>query len=230
VTHPLISVVIPAFNREHYLADALASVVSQGHVPLEVIVVDDGSMDGTVAVAHRFPDVRCISRTRGGAAAARNTGVAAARGEFVAFLDSDDVWADGKIARQIEALGARPDAQMAFGWVQHFVSPEAPEAVRTRVYCPPEPGPGRCCGTLLVTRNTMDRIGPFDETLGAGEFIEWYSRARGAGTSEVMVEQIVLHRRLHGGNLGYQQPELRLQIVQAVGKHLRRQRESRNGN
>lgn len=69
---PLLSVVIPAFNCELYLAEALASVLSQGYAALEVIVVDDGSTDGTVAVARRFPDVRCISRGHGGAAAARN--------------------------------------------------------------------------------------------------------------------------------------------------------------
>lgn len=230
MTPSLISVVIPAFNREQYLAESIESVLSQGHEPLEVIVVDDGSTDGTVAVARRFPEVRCISRVQGGAAAARNTGIAAARGELLAFLDSDDIWVEGKVARQVDALRARADAALVFGWVRCFLSPEAPEAVRRRILCPPEPSPGRCCGTLLLTRKTMERVGPFDETLGAGEFIDWYSRATSAGASEVMVEHVVLCRRLHGGNLGYQQPRLRHELVRAVGNHLRRKRESQNGS
>lgn len=222
---PLLSVVIPAFNRELYLAEALESVLSQGHAALELIVVDDGSTDGTVAVARRFPGVRCISRGHGGAAAARNTGVAAAHGELLAFLDSDDIWVDGKIVRQIEVLRRAPDAAMVFGWVRQFLSPDAPDAVRARIICPPEPSPGRCCGTLMVTRDAMEWVGPFDETLGAGEFVDWYSRARFGDVREGMVEQVVLRRRLHGGNLGFQRPALRQELLRAVGNHVRRQRQ-----
>ncbi len=228
MTHPLVTVVIPAFNRERYLGDALESVLSQGREPLEVIVVDDDSSDGTVGVARRYPGVRCISRPHGGAAAARNTGVVAAHGDLLAFLDSDDIWVEGKVTCQIAALRSIPGAAMVFGWVRHFLSPDIPDAVRTRLRCPPEPSPGRCCGTLLVTREAMERVRPFDETLGAGEFIDWYSRARGTGTTEVTVEQVVLRRRLHGGNCGFQQPALRQELVRAVANHLRRQRAGRH--
>ena len=224
MAHPLITVVIPAFNRERYLGDALASVLSQGYEPLEVIVVDDGSSDGTVGVAHRFPEVRCISRPHGGAAAARNTGIATANGELLAFLDSDDIWCEGKVSCQIAALRSNPGAAMIFGWVRQFLSPDVPEAVRRGLLCPPGPSPGRCCGAMLVTREAMGRAGPFDETLGAGEFIDWYSRARDVGTSEVMLEQTVLLRRLHGGNLGFQRPALRQELARAVATHLRRRK------
>ena len=223
MTPPLLTVVIPAFNRERYLGDALGSVLAQGHDALDLIVVDDGSTDATAAVARRFAAVRCISRPHGGAAAARNTGVAAARGELLAFLDSDDLWVEGKVACQIAALRAGPGAAMVFGWVRHFLSPEVSDALRARMLCPPDPGPGRCCGTMMITREAMGRVGRFDETLGAGEFIDWYSRARDAGTSEVMVERVVLRRRLHGGNLGFQRPALRRELARAVANHLRRQ-------
>jgi glycosyltransferase involved in cell wall biosynthesis len=219
---PLVSVVIPAFNRERYIGDAVASVLSQGYESLEVIVVDDGSSDGTLAAARRFPGVRCIGRAHGGAAAARNTGVAAARGDLLAFLDSDDLWTEGMLRRRLAAIGGPSGAAAAFGWVRQFVSPELADDVRAALACPSAPAPGRCCGTLLVTREAMEMVGPFDETMGAGEFIDWYSRAAGAGVREVMVEDVVLLRRLHAANLGFRRPELRLELVRAVGNHLRR--------
>jgi glycosyltransferase involved in cell wall biosynthesis len=224
---PLVTVVIPAFNRERFLGDAIESVFLQDHRPLEVLVVDDGSTDGTAAVARRFPGVRYLGRSHGGAAAARNTGVTAARGEFLAFLDSDDLWLKEKLACQIEAMVASPDPAMAFGWVQQFVSPDATGPVRDRIVCPEKPRPGRTCGTLLLRREVMERVGPFDESLAAGEFVDWLSRARLLGIRDVMVERVVLRRRLHGGNLGYQNPALRQDLVRAVGNHLRRQREAR---
>jgi glycosyltransferase involved in cell wall biosynthesis len=222
-------VVIPAHNRERYLAEALESARTQGPEPVEVIVVDDGSTDATVAVARRFPDVRCISRRHGGAAAARNTGIAVARGEFLAFLDSDDVWLGGKTAWQLDALRSNPGVAMAFGWVQEFVSPDTPAAVRARIACPREPGPARCCPTMLIARRAFERVGAFDETLAAGEFIDWYSRAMAAGQSETMVERVVLRRRLHSGNLGFQRPALRHELVRAVHRHLKRREAGGDG-
>src|SRR5579883_2718722 len=96
---PLVSVVIPTYNYGHFLGRALASVFAQTYAPIECIVVDDGSTDDTPAVLAQYGDrVRVIKRQRGGPAAARNAGVEAAKGEFVAFLDADDWWAKDKIA------------------------------------------------------------------------------------------------------------------------------------
>ncbi|MGE4062934.1 MAG: glycosyltransferase family 2 protein [Rhodospirillaceae bacterium] len=104
---PLVSVVIPAFNCEDTIARALASVQQQEYDPLEIIVVDDGSTDRTREVVEnlRLPDLTLIQRKqRGGASAARNAGIFAARGEYVAFLDADDEWLPGKIAKQLALI------------------------------------------------------------------------------------------------------------------------------
>ncbi|MCC6852372.1 MAG: glycosyltransferase family 2 protein [Rubrivivax sp.] len=105
-----VSAVIPAYNAERHLAACLASVLAQrGPFALEVIVVDDGSADATAEAARRFAGVRCIRQANGGPSAARNAGIAAAAGEFVAFLDADDRWEPGKLARQVTLLRAQPE-------------------------------------------------------------------------------------------------------------------------
>src|SRR3954466_14096555 len=108
---PDISIVVPAYNVAGYLAEALRSALAQKGVTLEVIVVDDGSTDGTSKVIALFagdPRLRVIRQANAGLPAARNTGVAAATGRYVGFLDGDDVWLDGKAARHVELLDANP--------------------------------------------------------------------------------------------------------------------------
>jgi glycosyltransferase involved in cell wall biosynthesis len=107
---PLVSVVIPAYRSARTLPTAVNSVLRQTATDLEVIIVDDGSTDGTLAVAQSISDPRVavISQPNGGAAAARNTGIAAARGEWVALLDADDIWLPEKLERQLATLAANP--------------------------------------------------------------------------------------------------------------------------
>src|SRR5437763_10476780 len=101
---PLVSVVIPSWNRAGLLPDALDSVFAQEYSPLQVIVIDDGSTDDTMALAARYPSVDFFYQEHQGSAAARNTGVDRARGQYVAFLDSDDVWLPGKLHTELEVF------------------------------------------------------------------------------------------------------------------------------
>ena len=110
-----VSVLIPCYNREGSLPAAVESALVQTAPPEEVVVVDDGSTDGSAAVAEGFgPPVRVVRQANGGAAAARNRGLDECRGEWVAFLDSDDVWAPDKLERQLAAAAAAPDADLVF--------------------------------------------------------------------------------------------------------------------
>ncbi len=111
----LVSVVIPTYNRALHLGAAIESALGQTYRPLEVIVVDDGSTDGTADVVATFgSDVRYLHQPNGGVAAARNLGLRHARGEFIAFLDSDDRWQPWKLAAQVELLRKRPDIGMVW--------------------------------------------------------------------------------------------------------------------
>jgi glycosyltransferase involved in cell wall biosynthesis len=201
MSRPLISVVIPARDREAYVGEAIESVLLQRQPSLEIVVVDDGSRDRTASIARGFPAVRCIRRDHGGAAAARNTGVEAARGELLAFLDSDDRWAPRKLERQLAALSNATGPALVLGHVEHFVSPELDQSTASRLACPERAAPGLCCGAMLLSAMDFHRVGPFDETFRVGEFIDWYARAEEASLERTIVDAVVLYRRLHAGHL-----------------------------
>jgi glycosyltransferase involved in cell wall biosynthesis len=112
---PLVSIVIPAYNSEKYVADAVKSVLQQTYVSREVIVVDDGSTDGTAAALKPFSDVvRYLHQTNRGEPAARNLGIRNARGEYIAFVDADDLWLPEKLARQMAYLAAHPNCAFVY--------------------------------------------------------------------------------------------------------------------
>ena len=187
-----VSVVIPARDAEPYLGEAIESVLAQVPAPLEVVVVDDGSTDGTAGVARSFAGtVRCVSQPPLGTAAAVNRGVELLQGSFLAFLDADDVWVEGKLALQLAALRARPSLDAVFGHVVEF-GEGRPAG---------EPFPGYVRGTMLIRRAAYDRVGPLADWR-LGEFVEWYARAVDAGLESALLPEVVLRRRLHGSNTG----------------------------
>src|SRR5512139_3128801 len=118
---PQVSVVIRAYNAIDHIEDCLASVTDQ-RTPfsLEIIVVDDGSTDGTLEKLRSTPGLTCLAQSKRGPAAARNAGIRHARGEYIAFLDADDLWPDGKLQKQVELLQRHPDAAMCFGDCRQF--------------------------------------------------------------------------------------------------------------
>ena len=182
---PLVSVIIPAFNRAEVIQRAVDSVAAQNFKDYEVIIVDDGSTDD-LAFVEKYSGLAHIRLIRHpenrGAAAARNTGVAAAAGRFIAFLDSDDSWHPDKLACQVAALqGAAPNVRVcATGYILR-------KGNRELTICP-QPPPGRfkteilfgCTispgTTLLIDRSVFDKIGLFDENLRRLEDWDWLLR------------------------------------------------------
>lgn len=202
-----VTVVIPARNAEAYLGEALESVVGQTLPVEEVIVVDDGSVDGTAAVADSFDGpVRCIRQSASGVGAALNRGVDEASTELLAFLDADDLWSKDKNELQVAALAAADGPDMVFGHVRHFQSPELTAAERDRVLLPAGLAPGYCKGTMLIHRESFRRAGPFATQWRTGEFVDWYARALDAGLRSALLPQAVMSRRLHADNTGLQIP------------------------
>lgn len=117
---PLVSAIVPAYNAAKTITETLHSVRAQTYRHLEILVIDDGSKDETVSIAEaqaaEDPRIRLIKQPNGGVAAARNTGIRAARGEFVAPIDADDIWAPTKIARQVERVRANANATLCYTW------------------------------------------------------------------------------------------------------------------
>jgi glycosyltransferase involved in cell wall biosynthesis len=199
---PLVSVIVPVCNGARFLRQALDSLLAQSYRLVDPIVVDDGSSDGSAAIARSHPAVRCMSQRRAGVAAARNAGLASAHGDLVAFLDADDRWAPEKLHWQIDYLHRHPRVGFVLGLLQNFIEDEAAPPLELR----PDllrPQPGYSTGTMLVRREVFERIGGFDSALEPGETMDWLARAVDAGVQHGIVRRVVLYRRLHDRNTSY---------------------------
>ena len=155
-----ISAIIVVYNGERYLAEAIESILAQTHPPSELIVVDDGSTDGTATIARGFAEVRYQYRPNGGIGAARNLGLELARGDFIAFLDADDLWMPEKLAQQAAAFAADPQLGIVTGLIEQFHSPELDPAIAATIHCPRDPMPGHSFGAMLIRREVFSRVGP----------------------------------------------------------------------
>lgn len=224
-----ISVVIPVFNCEKYVAEAIRSVLAQSRPPEEIIVVDDGSTDSSADVVKTFGTaVQYVWQTNQKIGAARNAGVAIATGNYIAFLDADDIWMPNKLELQSGALCAAPDVHMVFGKVRHFRSPELDPEISHRFHCPAEEMPGINAASMLVRRTAFDRIGRFDTNLTLGEFLEWYARALDQGLQSLIIDEVILLRRVHSMNTGIQSKDSRQDYVRLLKAMLDRRRGGEN--
>src|SRR5215813_10088973 len=167
MTSPLISCIVPVFNGERYLRETLDSILRQTYQPLEVIVADDGSTDGTAAlVASYGPQITYLRQPHAGPAAARNSGLSRAWGEFIAFLDADDLWHPEKLARQMARFRARPDLDLCVTHIQNFCSPELNNAAAERRDLRLlQPLPGYTLVTLLARRSLFQTVGQLNPAL-----------------------------------------------------------------
>jgi glycosyltransferase involved in cell wall biosynthesis len=225
----LVSVVIPAYQAERYVGEAIASAQAQEGVEVEVIVVDDGSTDGTRAAVERHAGVRYLRQANAGIGPARNAGVLVAEGEFLAFLDADDLWTEGRLARQVALLRADPSLDMVFGHAHQFADPEHAAEIARGVAFIAEPTAAYIAGTMLILRSAFERVGPFPSHLEVGEFVEWYLRAVDLGLSGRMDDQVVLRRRIHLANTGILKRDARLDYVRIVKASLDRRRAREGG-
>jgi glycosyltransferase involved in cell wall biosynthesis len=200
---PLISCVVPVYNGERYLREALDSILAQTYQPLEVIVVDDGSTDRTPELIASYAGrVRPFRQPHAGASAARNLGLRQARSEFVAFLDADDLWHRQKLARQMDRFEARPELDLCVTGGQNFWMPELSETdERARDPRQTQPWPGYVStATLLARRRAFDLVGSFDTSLEQGEDRDWFIRAAELGLVKELLPEVLLRRRMHGAN------------------------------
>jgi glycosyltransferase involved in cell wall biosynthesis len=225
-----ISVVIPVRDGERYIAEALDTVLGQTEPPGEVVVVDDGSTDGTVAAVEAYaPAVRCLARPAEGIGAALNTGISACGGELLAFLDADDLWAERKLELQLRALDGDPAVDLVFGHVEQFVSPELTEEERAKVRLTHERAPGLLKGAMLARRPAFDRVGGFGTGWVVADFIDWYGRSEDAGLRSLVLPDVVLRRRIHTANTGLRRKDARQDYARAMGDLLRRRRAAGGG-
>lgn len=189
------SVVIPAFNAAGTLEETIRSVLVQTVQPREIIVVDDGSTDGTGALAYRFGDViRVIRQENAGVGRATTVGLAAVETELVATLDADDLWLPHKTASQIGHLRDHPECHGVFSFWRTFGVGQDGRDI----------GPGWSRITMLIRTDAARRVGPvIDPPGGRGDMIDWIARARDIGLRLDMMEEVLTLRRIRPGSLSY---------------------------
>lgn len=220
-----VSVIVPVYNGERFLADAIESIQAQRYHPLEIIVVDDGSTDDTGLVATRFGDgVRCVYQPQSGLPVARNTGLEATRGDVIAFLDADDLWRDDKLELQLLRLVVDPALEVVLGltqlmgWTGNVHGKQTFEALG-------EPLVALSLGGAVFRRTVFDRVGRFDETLPYTHDMDWFMRARELGVSILLQQEVTLYYRRHADNMSNQLAAGKQDLLKMLKKSLERRRQ-----
>lgn len=214
-----VSVIIPAYNAEKFLAEAVESVRAQSWPgEVEVVVCDDGSRDGTAEVARSLERVVLIQHSQSkGVSAARNLAVNKSSGEVIAFLDADDLWCPEKLEQQLAELAQADKASLVFGLCQEFDA-SGPRG-EYRPTCLPT--------TCLCPRAVWERVGEFDEELKMAEFSEWLTRAKELEVPFLTPPIKAARRRIHGDNIGLREKDDRRAYLEVARRHLARRRAKR---
>ena len=224
----LISCIVPVYNGERYLSEALDSIIAQTYRPLEIIVVDDGSTDETPHIVARYgQQISYLRQSNQGPAAARNRGVDSAHGEFIAFLDADDLWHKEKLARQMACFKVRPELELCITHIKNFWVPELKheqEQLKNSPLAQEQPGPSQ---TILARHTLFNRVGKFDETILHRDTMEWILRSQDLGATCEILSKALVYRRIHDNNLSRRRSTIdRRDLLDIVKSVLIRRRET----
>lgn len=179
----------------------MESVEKQTYAPLEIVVVDGPSTDGTARLAQSFPRVHYLRQSGAGMWNALNEGLGQARGEFVAIISADDLWVPDKVQVQVNYLLAHPDAQYTFGLTK-FVLIEGetpPRAFRTELFQGAREA--ILLEVLLARRGLFERVGKFDESLRVVSDVDWFARLTNLNAPHAVIPRVLLQKRIHAHNL-----------------------------
>ncbi len=177
---PKVSTITVVRNGERYLAEAIRSILAQSLPPREIIVVDGQSEDQTATIARSFAEVRYLRQPDRGLANARNQGIEAAQGEWIAFLDHDDLWHPDKLAIQLGFMKQHPALLYTTTWMRFVVTEGAPPRPG---FDPEAPRPGATPSTLVARRELFAKIGGFDPAYAIGCDADWFTRSRDHGST-----------------------------------------------
>ena len=222
--NPLVSVILPVYNGERYLAEAIESVLAQTYRPVELIAVDDGSTDGTAEIAKSYSDVRYLHQPNQGNGRARNAGLKAAQGDLIALLDADDLWLENKLHTQVEHLRQHPELGYVVCRMHPFLEPGTdwpPHLNRDHYQSDP---PLYTPSALLAWRWVFERVGMFDARYVHGNDSDWLFRARDADIPMAVVPRVLLRKRIHGQNLSHDTGLVTRELLQVLHSSLRRRR------
>jgi len=217
---PRVSVIMPLHNGEAFVEEALQSVCDQGLTELEILVVDDGSNDGGAdRVRACGAPSTLLRQPHSGPAAARNRGIRAAQGAYLAFIDADDCWPEDRLAWQLALLDADPGLAVVQGQLEEMREQEG----RWVATGAPLFANSLCTG--LFRREVFNSVGCLDESLMYCEDVDWFLAARAAAIAIHREQRVAVRYRRHTGNLTNRRDLVRKYTLRVVAKHRRRLRD-----
>ncbi|WP_017718246.1 glycosyltransferase [Kamptonema formosum] len=226
---PLVSVIMAVKNGERFLAEAIESVLSQTYEPYEIIVVDGQSTDSTEKIAKSYKPVRYIRQTGQGVADAYNAGIDAARGEFVAFLSHDDLWAPNKLSVQVDYLISHPEIQYTVAKAKFFLEEGysippgfKPELLEGEPIC-------RTMETLVVRKTLFEEIGKLNPEFSPADDVDWFARAKDRKIPMAVIPEVLLSKRIHDANTSLSDQKLNNQLLLRILKQSIERQRSRRG-
>jgi len=221
------TVIVPVFNGERHIAAAIESVRAQTRPVDEVIVIDDGSTDATVAIVESFPEVTLLRQANRGASAARNSGITKACGDYFAMLDADDLWPANRQEIMAGMLDEDPSLGLVMGTQRLMVEPGAalpywvPEGDLEDIDPKDLPRP---TGSFVARRSVFEVVGLYEETMIHAEDTDWFLRSRDLGIVWALIPDVVLIRRIHGANLTYDTEAQRRSMFEVLQRRMARRR------
>jgi glycosyltransferase involved in cell wall biosynthesis len=199
----MISVILPVYNGERYLEQAVESILAQDYPNIEILIIDDGSTDKTAIVAKKFPGVRYEFQENRGPSSARNRGASLAKGELLSFLDHDDFWVSHKLSSQVKAMGQNENIGFVICQCCILPDPEFPPPMKLRKELTEHPQKTYIPSGLLIRKAILEQIGGFDERYRTDEDTDLMFRLRDAKIDYGYCEELLFYHRMHQTNLSY---------------------------
>lgn len=223
-----ISVIIPVYNGATFIEGAIQNILSQTLQPQEIIVVDDGSTDGTAEIVNQFPQVTYLYQNNQGPSAARNIGIASAKGDLISFLDCDDLYPSNKLQLLYNYFTEDTDLKAVVGTFQYFFDTENDKAGYSEIH------EGNIANHVLVgaglfKKTIFSAVGNFDEKLLYSEDFDWYQRLYASKEKFIKIDDCCLLYRRHANNYTNSKKGVQKGFLQALHKAMALKKERQNG-
>ena len=207
--NPFISIIMPTYNRAGYIEEALDSIKKQTFTDYEIIVVDDGSTDNTKEILENYSGIRYLLLEHGGIATARNAAVKAARGKWIAFLDSDDLWKEDKLQKQVDYLHTHPDCRIVYTKFSNFTEIPEDELDERQKELLQTDDISWYLPSALVDARLFDEVGLFDKKWEPNDDTEWNFRLKFYKINmNHCINEVLYLRRVHVSNISNARREL----------------------
>lgn len=225
MNNQLVSVIVPVYNGERFLRESIESILNQQYKEIEIIIIDDGSTDRSAEIAKSYENVHYINQSNQGPSVARNMGIQTSKGNFISFLDCDDVWYSEKLKVQMKYLIDHPDIGFVFAHRKMIVEKCITKPPWYKEHLFDNASPVLCASALLARKNVFIKVGGYNPDYRFGENAEWLTRTKDFGIKMAILPETLLEQRLHDKNQTYHLNEMRSNILKALKESIDRQRE-----